>query len=218
MANPAVAAGMKTMLARRSAELEGGAESVGWKIGINVGAVQEQLGVDAPVVGYLTSAGAVDDRGRVAIGGWTNPMLEPEVAIRIGPDGSSASLAPAIELVDLDIPLDDVERILARNVFQRGFLIGAERSGITLDRATCRVSRDGREIASVDEPFDGEAIAGHVREFLAAHGAELAAGEWIIAGSLTPPVALKPGEQLEVTIEDLGSVSVETVDRLGPNR
>ena len=41
-----------------------------------------------------------------------------------------AGLAPALELVDLDLPFDDLEPILAGNIFQRGVVFGDEVPGV----------------------------------------------------------------------------------------
>ena len=49
-----VEAGMRALLARRSAELERGATSVGWKIGFNTPAIQAHFGISGAVVGYIT--------------------------------------------------------------------------------------------------------------------------------------------------------------------
>jgi 2-keto-4-pentenoate hydratase len=199
---------MEALLASRERDLDAGASPLGWKIGINVEAVQQQLGLTAPVVGYLTSAGLVEDGSRVPVARWTNPMLEPEVAIRVGDEGEVAGLAPAIELVDIDIPLDDLEQILFRNVFHRGVAIGPQSPGPASATVGCEVTRDGETMASADAPFDAEATVAHVRGFLCEHGAELQPGDWIIAGSLTAPVALTGSGRFEVAIEGLGRVSV----------
>jgi 2-keto-4-pentenoate hydratase len=205
MADPA--GGMRALLASRSREIESGAAPIGWKIGINVAEVQARLGLDAPVVGYLTSSSLIEDGGRVGVAGWANPMLEPEIAIRVGEDGRAAGLAPAIELVDIDIPLDDLHAILARNVFHRGVVIGAEVEPPAPAAVRCKVLRDGEQIAGAEPPFDADRTVAHVRDFLARHGSELRSGDWIIAGSLTAPVALDPG-RYEVAIGEVGRVSV----------
>ena len=71
-----VDAGMRALLARREAELRAGARPVGWKIGINVPAVQERLGIAGSVVGYLTSASLAEPGGHVDVYG---DVLGPEL-------------------------------------------------------------------------------------------------------------------------------------------
>ena len=200
--------GMAALLASRDRDLDAGAEPLGWKIGINVEAVQARLGLTAPVVGYLTTASRVEDGSEVSVERWTNPMLEPEVAIRVGEAGEVAALAPAIELVDIDIPLDDLAQVLVRNVFHRGVIIGAETAGAAPAATSCEVTRNGEPMTTADGSFDADGIVSQVRSYLSEHGAELRPGDWIIAGSLTSPVALTGSGRFEVAIEELGRVSV----------
>ena len=95
-------------------------------------AVQEHLGIERPVVGHLTSRRAGGGGGgadrRLHLAG-----LEPEIAATIGDDGAIAAVAPAIEIVDIDLPFDDVEPIVAANVFHRGWLTGPNRSPDEVD-------------------------------------------------------------------------------------
>jgi len=207
MAQGDVAAGMRAQLARRAAELEAGAEPLGWKIGINLPAVQERLGITESVVGYMTSRSLVEAGGEADVSAWSAPMLEPEVAIRVGAGGTVATLAPAIELVDVDLPFDDVEPILAGNIFHRHVVLGGEVADVE-PAGECRVVVDGEEVATASIDCDAEGTVAHVAEFLERHGARLAPGEVIIAGSLTPPVPVPAGARAEVAVGELGPVAV----------
>jgi 2-keto-4-pentenoate hydratase len=199
---------MRALLARRDAELgAGGAEPVGWKVGFNLPAVWAALGIDAPVAGYLTSATVVEPGATVAVGGWVQATLEPEIAITVGAGGSVAALAPAIELVDVDLPFEDVEAILARNIFHRAVAFGPE-TGPGVDGFACRVTRNGEEVRAADKTEDPAETVTRVSAFLAAHGAELRQGDRIIAGTLTPPLPVGPGDEVEVDLGALGRVSL----------
>ena len=200
---------MRAQLARRRAELDSGAEPLGWKIGINVPAVQERLGIEEPVVGHMTSRSLVGAGDEVDVHGWSAPMLEPEVAIHVGSDRTAAGLAPAIELVDVDLPFDDVEAILAGNVFHRAVVLGEERAGADAS-GDCRVEVDGGEAAAAPVDCDVDGTVAFVGGFLERHGARLAAGDVIIAGSLTAPVAVSPGARVEVEVGELGTVAIRT--------
>src|SRR4051812_45588537 len=111
-----VAAGMRAQLGRRDAELVAGAGSLGWKMGLTVPAVQEGLGLRGPVAGFLTTGTQLGDGAELSLAGFTTAMLEPEVAIHVGENGTVAGLGPAIEIVDIDLPFEDIELILAGNV------------------------------------------------------------------------------------------------------
>ena len=201
-----VEAGMRALLARRDAELADGAEPVGWKVGFNLPGLWPQLGIGAPVAGYLTSATVVEPGAEVAVAGWTQPVLEPEIAITVGEGGTVAALAPAIEVIDADLPFEDVEAILARNIFHRAVAFGATASWP--DTFSCRVRQNGDEVRTADATEDPAETVARVAGFLAEHGAQLRPGERIIAGTLTPPLPVGPGDEVEVDLGALGAVSL----------
>jgi 2-keto-4-pentenoate hydratase len=199
---------MRTLLARRHAELAAGATALGWKVGINAPALQEHFGLRGPIVGYLTDATELTQGQPVAVDGWRQPMLEVELAIRIGRHGGVAAVAPALELVDLDLAFDRIEPILAGNIFHRGVLFGADLARPHLQDLEVLVTRAGEEVARGGPIEDPEASVDVVGSFLRAHGAALAPGDRIIAGSLTPPLAVAPGDHLDVSYGPLGSLGV----------
>jgi 2-keto-4-pentenoate hydratase len=201
-------AGMQALLARREAELSDGARPVGWKVGFNLPALWPQLGIDAPVAGYLTSSTVVEPGSAVSLEGWTRPVLEPEVAITVGEDGGVAALAPAIELIDADLPFEDVEAILARNIFHRAVAFGSPAPRASLDGFACRVTRNGEDAGAADSTEDPAHTTARVAEFLAAHGARLRPGDRIIAGTLTPPLPVAPGDEVEVDLGALGTIAL----------
>lgn len=203
-----VAAGMRALLARREAELAAGARPVGWKVGLNLPETWEQLGIDAPVAGYLTSSTVVPDGGEVSVAGWTRPTLEPEIAISVGEDLGVAALAPAIEVVDVDLPFEDVAAILAGNVFHRAVAFGAACDVRALEGFACRVTCNGQEVRALGVGEEPATTVARVAGFLAEHGAELRPGERIIAGTLTPPLPVGPGDEVAVDLGALGSVSL----------
>jgi 2-keto-4-pentenoate hydratase len=140
---PKIAAGMRAALGRRDAELVAGARSLGWKLGLTVPAVQEALGLDGPVAGFLTTGSQLAPGSETSLAGFTAAFGEPEVAIHVGEDGAVAGLGAAIELVDIDLPFEDLEAILAGNVFHRAVVLGPIHEGATLDGVTARVTKSG---------------------------------------------------------------------------
>ena len=160
------------------------------------------------MVGYLLDTAVTPDGATVAVGGWTAPAVEVEVAIRVGDNGEVAGLAPALELVDLDLPFDDLEPILAGNVFQRGVVFGEEVPGVDPWSVRVAVTRGDATVAEGALGEDPAATVAFVRAFLAAHGAALVPGERIIAGSMIAPLAVTPGESLQVGFGPLGDLGV----------
>ena len=204
----ALSRGMAALLARRAAELDAGAAPVGWKIGFNTPAIQKHFGLADPVVGYLTDTGVTPDGAAVDLAGWTAPAVEVEVAIRVDERGELGGLAPALELVDLDLPFDDLEPILAGNVFQRGVVFGDEVPGVDPWAVETAVAKAGAVVAEGGLAEDPATTLAFVRSFLAAHGAALQPGDRIIAGSMVPPLAVAAGDSLHVTFGPLGELSV----------
>ena len=212
---------MQAQLAGWRRRIAGGAARVGWKIGFNSPAAQRQLGLDGTVVGHLTQATVLAPGASHSLAGSHLVSAEPEVAIHLGRDvptgadgeasrAAIAALAPAIELVDIDRPLDDLEAILAANVFHRAVVLGPP-AGRSLAGVTARAFRNGEEVAIVDAAAtagDLAAVVRHVADWLGAFGERLCAGDRIIGGSLAPPIWVKAGDRVRMDLGPLGSVEV----------
>jgi 2-keto-4-pentenoate hydratase len=228
MTDPRVARGMARQLARLRALVAGGAARVGWKVGFNVPAVQRMLGLSGPVVGHLTLATALVAGEPHSLAGATRVGVEPEVAIHLGADvpaGATAAaareaivgLGPALEVIDVDRPFEDLETLCAENVFHRAFLIGPTDPGAAggvLSGVTARVLHRGAEVASLDAGAaagDLAAVVRFVADFLAPHGERLVAGDWIIAGSLVAPVWVAAGDVVVLELGGIGDVELEVV-------
>ena len=191
------------------ATISNGATRIGWKIGLNVPAVQEQLGIGRSVVGHLTTASLVGAGGAHSLTGAEKPFAEPEIAIEVGPDGTIAGLAPAIEVADIDRPLDDVGEIVASNIFHRAVAIGSSVELDSADGIEAVLSVNGERSASADAgASDLRAIVSLVDETLRAAGESLQAGDRIIAGSLTAPARVGPGDRAEITLGPIGTLAV----------
>jgi 2-keto-4-pentenoate hydratase len=226
----AVARGARAMLARRESELAAGARPLGWKMGFTTPAIQAHFGLSEPVVGYLVDTGLTRDGATVEIADWVAPAVEVEVAVRIGPDGGIAGLAPALELVDVGEPFADIEAALGGNIWQRGVVFGEEVPDADPWSMVARVTRfrasaaTEKRAGTTDAEAGFDAVTETVAEgrlsddpattvdfasaFLATHGAALAPGERIIAGSVVAPVAVTPGDTLVVDFGTLGHLRI----------
>jgi 2-keto-4-pentenoate hydratase len=208
----AVTRGMRAQLARRDAALAGGAAPVGWKIGFNTPASQAHFGLSDAVVGFLLDTGVWPDGATVSLAGWGAPAVEVEVAVRVGPDGDVVGLAPALELVDLDISFEDIEPVLAGNICHRGVIFGDEVAGVDPWAMVATVTRAGDVVGEGRLSEDPATTAAFVRRYLASHGAGLHEGDRIIAGSVVAPVSVAPGDELSVSFGPLGHLSVRFGD------
>jgi 2-keto-4-pentenoate hydratase len=211
--------GLSEQLESWRAELKGGARRVGWKIGLNVPEVQEQLGLREAVIGHLTSATQLDSGGEYPGGGAVELKAEPEAAIGVGRDVPAdadaetareaiAGLAAAIELVDVGRPPADVQSILAANIFHRAFVLGPSQAALPAEGVEAEVTVNGEQRARASTPDDYTEVVMLVARQLDTVGEQLREGDRIIGGSLTPQVEVAPGDQVVVGLGRLGRVEV----------
>ncbi|WP_432478174.1 fumarylacetoacetate hydrolase family protein [Nocardioides sp. GXQ0305] len=194
---------------------------VGWKLGFGAPTALASLGTDRPLVGVLPRERLLPDGATVEVSGWTRAVLEAEVAVHLRDDvgpGSSpeAALAAvdgwalAIELADIDHTPDDVERILAGNIFHRHLVLGPL-VGSRPSSSAFAVLHDGEVVAGTDAPEEltGElgSVLAATAGTLAACGEALSAGDVVITGSVVPPVGLSSG-RYDVDGGELGGLSV----------
>ena len=220
---------MRAQLARRREALAAGEGRLGWKVGFGSPPAMERLEIAAPLVGYLTREALVAPGAAVAVRGWAKPVAEPEIAAHVRADveagspretvaGAIGALGSAIELADVDREPDDVEAILAANIFQRAVVLGpadVSRAGGATEGLEARVYRDGEEEARTAdvESLTGELVplVGHVADVLAAFGETLRTGDVVIGGSVVPPLAVREGEEVRFELAPVGEISVHLV-------
>ena len=224
--DPRVSRGMATQLDRRRERLFVGEKALGWKLAFGAPAVLERLALAGPLVGFLMERALLASGTTLSLLDWKKPVVEPELAVHIGidlPGGADraaakaaiASLAPAIELADVEHPQKVVEDMLAGNISQRNVILGradVSRAGGVLDGLSGRLLRNGTEVASTSDPqaMTGELIdlVRHVADYLAAFGETLFAGQIIIAGAIMPPVWVETSEEIVFTLDPIDSISV----------
>jgi 2-keto-4-pentenoate hydratase len=224
--DPRIRRGMAVQLGRRSERLSAGERPLGWKVGFGSPAAMQKLAIKAPLIGFLTNEALVATGATVSLAGWSKPAAEPEIAVHMGrdlPAGADrdtvkvaiAGLGPAIELADVDRPPEDVEHILAGNIYQRGIVVGpcdASRAGGVVEGLHGHIARNGSAFAQTSDPqaLTGDLIeiVRHVADTLAAFGQTLRAGQIIITGSIVPPLWVEAGEEVVFKLDPVGSVSV----------
>jgi 2-keto-4-pentenoate hydratase len=93
----------------------------------------------------------------------------------------------------------------------RGVVLGEPQPPGSAEGAGVRVMRDSTKEAAADFNDDPAEVARYVAGFLSTHGAALDVGHWIIAGSLTAPVPVAPGDSIEADFGPLGSLALRFV-------
>ena len=202
--------GTGALLTRRREMLAQGAEPIGWKIGFNVPAIRERLGLDRPLAGFLTSDGLLEGGSTWSLQEDGEVVVESEVAVEIGDDGRSiAALLPALELADpIDFELD-LEQILAGNIFHRAVAFGPRVE--TAEPGAGRILVNGEERYALTAEFTAhglEDMVDAVTGRLAAAGEGPRPGERIITGVLPPPHAARPGDSVRLELDALGGVEL----------
>jgi 2-keto-4-pentenoate hydratase len=225
--DPRVKRGMEAQLKRRRELIAAGVRPIGWKIGFGAAPMMERLKLTGPLIGYLMETGYVASGAAISLKGWVKPVAEPEVAVYMGKDlaagadratamAAIAALGPAIEMVDLTVPPDDVEAAVAANIFQRHVVLGSrdeQRAGGKTDGLVAHIFRRGAEWASTDN-FQGTVgeligLVQHAAATLGAFGEKLSAGDVLITGSVVAPVTVATDEtDFAYELAPVGRVSV----------
>lgn len=202
--------GTAALLMRRREILAQGAQPLGWKVAFNVPEIQQRLGIDRPLAGFLTTDGLLEDGATWSLKDDGPVVVESEVAVEVGDDARSiAALLPALELADPpDLELE-LEQILAGNIFHRAVAFGPRVE--TREPGAARILVNGEEqhalgAEQTEANLDAmvEAVAGR----LADAGEELRAGDRIITGVLAPPHTAEPGDTVRLGLEALGGVEL----------
>ena len=224
--DPRILHGMEKQLQHRRDRLNAGEKAIGWKVGFGALSALERLQIEAPLIGFLTEKTLLPSGETVSITGWVKPAAEPEIAVYMGKDlvgrvdrefaqAAISSIGSAIELADVNFPPDDVERILAENIYNRHVILGhpdPSRAGCRLDDLEASVFRNGIELART---YDLQALTGdiidivcHLSNLLSVLGERLRTGEIIIAGSIIPPIWIEPNDRINYTLEPMSMITV----------
>ena len=212
-------------------KLAGGERQAGWKVGLTAPAMREMFGGEEPVFGYLLESGSVASGHRFRFAELRSPLVESELLITLahelsGPGATAddalravASVAPALEIIEMrgaDMRID-MPLAITDNVAQRAFVHGTELAlspGFDFGSVRAEVRINGQTIANA---LGREAID-HQLETLAwlanalhRHGLRLQAGQRVMTGSFTKPLAVTAGDTLHTEFSGVGSVEASFV-------
>lgn len=225
--DPRILRGMEKQLKLRQDRLSAGEKSIGWKIGFGAPLSMQKLRLERPLIGFLTDKILLPSASTVSVAGWTKPAMEPEVAVHMNKDlqagadfettrGAIAAIGPAIEVADVHFVPEDVEEILADNIFNRHVILGktdSSRAGGKLNGLIGYVSYNDEELPPVT---DLQALTGsmidlvqHVVNTLSIFGERLRAGDVIITGSIVPPLSVAANDSVSYKLEPVDSISVK---------
>ena len=184
---------------------------IGWKLGYTSLAMREQMGVDEPNFGPLTDAMLVPDGADVA-GRYTQPRVEPEVALRfardVEPGADRSAVLAAVSSAHAALEIVDsvwtgyrfrIEDNTADGSSAAGVVVGAEIDLAAIADVAVLLTVDGGEHGrGVGADASGHPADGVVwlADQLAARGERVRAGDLVITGGLTSAAALDPGVEI----------------------
>lgn len=207
--------------------LSQGRTLVGRKIGLTSTVVQKQLGVDQPDYGMLFADMCVRSGEEVEISRLLQPKVEAEIAFVLRDDLNSENLTtadlinaidyalPAIEIVDSrianwDITITDT---ITDNASSGLFVLGdlpCQLSEIDLQGCEMVMERRGEVVSSgIGSDCLGNPLLATrwLAETMARAGRPLGSGDIVLSGALGQMVTVQPGDEFDVRISGLGSVS-----------
>jgi 2-oxo-3-hexenedioate decarboxylase len=208
--------------------IERGETLVGVKLGLTSRAKQKRMGIDVPLVAWLTDAMLLGAGEPVPQGKLIHPRIEPELVFVMGeklagPGVSAARAMAAVSHVlggaeiidsryaDFKFALPDV---IADNASSGAFVTGpiARRpTELDLGLEAVLVEVDGQIVDSAT----GAAVQGHPGEalalaanVLAQRGLAIEAGWIVLTGGMTDAVFAPPGSSVACHFTSLGSVQI----------
>ena len=216
------------ILARKLAR---GARIVGYKAGLTSHAKMKQMNVESPVFGFLVDYFSVLEGAAIKVSDLIHPKVEPEIAFVLkhalkGPGchigdvlAATDFVMPGIEVIDSryrDFKFD-LKSVVADNTSAARFTIGGRTvrpESVDLRTVGIVLEKNGQPVAL----GAGAAVLGHpaaaiamLANHLGQRGKELPAGSMILSGGVTEAIAVAPGDNVTLRVQDMGSVSLRFV-------
>lgn len=208
--------------------LDRGEKLIGVKLGLTSRAKQQRMGIDEPLVAWLTDAMALPAGDPVPQGTLIHPRIEPEIVFVMGggltgPGVTAAQALDAVSFVyggfeiidsrytDFKFTLPDV---VADNASSGAFVTGpvaVSPDSLDLALEAVLLEVDGAVVDSAT----GAAVQGHPAEALAfaanvlgRRGLSLEPGWVVLTGGMTDAVFAPPGSTVGVHFTTLGSLFI----------
>lgn len=205
----------------------------GWKIAANSPQLMERFKLDEPATGRIFSSQRHDGKATLKVADYTEFAFEPEIAaiIKTTLDPAEAPFSsidvsaaidrfvPGIELLDMrktDMPKTHIPDAIAQNISNVGAVLGGPGilpEALKADSVRTVLKIDGivqHDVtgAAPQNPLDAVTwLANH----LASRGLALEAGHVVMCGTHSPIWYHKGTGEIEVSMSDLGTVSVTLV-------
>ncbi|MCR6484409.1 fumarylacetoacetate hydrolase family protein [Amycolatopsis sp. OK19-0408] len=207
---------------------ERGETLIGLKLGLTSRAKQQRMGIDAPLLAWLTDAMVLP--AGVPVPSLIHPRAEPELVFVLGrrlagPGVTAASALAAVDRVyggievidsryaDYRFTLPDAVADNGSSAFFSVGPVGLPPSSLDLSLEAALLEVDGQIV----DTATGAAVQGHPAEALAlaanalgARGLALEPGWLVLTGGMTDAVPLNPGTRVAAHFSHLGSITLAT--------
>jgi 2-oxo-3-hexenedioate decarboxylase len=205
-----------------------GEKVVGLKMGFTSEAKRRQMNLDSPVYGVLTDRMQIPAGGVFRMQGSIHPKIEPEIAFRTSKelrgritreqalDACPIAMA-AMEILDsryVGFKYFSLPDVVADNSSSSMFVLSPnERPSRELDllRLQMTMEVNGEQVGSaLSNAISGDPLLSVVQlcALLDERGESIPAGSIVLSGAATAAHMMKPGDQVRLTVEGLGSLSV----------
>ncbi|MGH8219932.1 MAG: 2-keto-4-pentenoate hydratase [Steroidobacteraceae bacterium] len=190
----------------------GGVRAVGYKVGLTSTATQALFGAAEPMYGRILAQGVLASGSRIRAAAFPRPRIEVELAFILGADlaGADVSRAQALEATERIVPAFEIvaQRTDASRVLGDAIADNGAHGAVVLGSGG--IAPGDVDVAAISatlyrnrEPIESGAassVMGHPAEAvawlartLARAGERLERGQIILTGTLTPAIAIVPG-------------------------
>ncbi len=213
-------------------KIRNGEQVIGWKVGCTSQATMEQVKIDEPIIGCMTSGSYYSSLIDLKMSDFCKLAAEGEIAFVMdqplkGPGVTNSDVIMAtrgvmgaVELVDSrtrDWKVN-ISEAIADNSLHAGVILGPfmrAMSGFDLRHEGVVICKNGRLLASgcgVEALGNPVNVVTWLANKLSAFGREIKAGQIILTGSLTKFFFIDPGDVVNVSFSNLGSIQFSIVD------
>jgi len=200
----------------------------GYKIGYTTQMMQQQFGMTEPASGRILRSTVSPSGAVLSAEDYIELLVECEVGVRINEDlidgpfdkdrifAAVGEIMVAFEIVDRRPCLGpkSIEQSISTNIINAGAVLGEPILNwreLDIPGSECRLSVNGTQVGS----GRGADVIGHpvlpvcwLAEALAARGEYLRRGDIVLTGSMIPPHALAPGDEVTLQMDNLGEIGI----------
>ncbi len=212
-------------------KISDGRKMAGFKVGVTTAGAMKAFGMDGPAYGVILDDMTVRDGGRVKMSKLIQPKIEAEIAFRMksplqGPGVDAAQVIaatdyvfPALEIIDCRFESWRVREqdLIADNTGAALVVLGNTRLSpadidLSAEEAVMQIDgvETGRGIGAEVLGNPAKAIAWLANK-LGEQGNGIAAGQFVIPGSMVAPPVVKAGNSVAAAYSNLGVVTVNFI-------